>query len=145
MVTASHLLTGCVQLFVPFIIPLFKLNSFLIPVFIIQLSSVYPAIFLRNIIPVVYIVTILECDYRRGMVIWFVEHVQSVTTSNYSAFANSRTLQFTTARNKSSQSALSSPVDILLLPDSRPGRLATISHQPPILLTAVSRLLCNGS
>jgi hypothetical protein len=48
-----------------------------------------------------------------GLVSGSVEHLQnlqSVTTSNYSAIANSHTLQFTTTRTKSSQSAVSSPV-----------------------------------
>jgi hypothetical protein len=40
-----------------------------------------------------------------GLIIVFIEHLQIVTTSNYSAIANSHTLQF----NKSSQSAASSP------------------------------------
>jgi hypothetical protein len=35
---------------------------------------------------------------------------------------------------------VSSPVDLPLFPGSRPRRLAVISHQPPTLLTAVSRL-----
>jgi hypothetical protein len=35
---------------------------------------------------------------------------RTTRTSNYSAFANSHNLQFTTARTKSSQSAVSSPV-----------------------------------
>jgi hypothetical protein len=39
-----------------------------------------------------------------------IEHLQNVTTCNYSATANSHTLQFTTARTKSSQSTISSPV-----------------------------------
>jgi hypothetical protein len=43
-------------------------------------------------------------------VIELIEHLQILTTYNYSAIANSHTLQFTTARIKSSQSALSSPV-----------------------------------
>jgi hypothetical protein len=34
------------------------------------------------------------------LVIGFIEHLQIVTTSNYSAIANSHTLQFTTARKK---------------------------------------------
>jgi hypothetical protein len=38
----------------------------------------------------------------------------------------------------------SSTVDVLLLPGSRPRRLATISHQPPTLITTVSRHCCNG-
>jgi hypothetical protein len=41
---------------------------------------------------------------------WIIEHLLIVTTSNYSAIANSRTLQFTTTRTKSSQSAVSSLV-----------------------------------
>jgi hypothetical protein len=63
---------------------------------------------------------------------------------NYSAVANSHTLQFTTACAKSSRSAVSSPVDDPLLPGSRSHRLAAISHQPP-LITAISRLSCNHS
>jgi hypothetical protein len=48
-------------------------------------------------------------DYRRGFdcVTGFIEHLQIVTTSNYSAIANSHTLQFTKARIKSSESAVS--------------------------------------
>jgi hypothetical protein len=45
-----------------------------------------------------------------GLVIGFTEQLQIVTTSNYSAIANSHTLKFTTARTKSSQSAVSLPV-----------------------------------
>jgi hypothetical protein len=41
-----------------------------------------------------------------GFVIGFIEHLEIVTTSNYSAIANSHALQFTTARTRSSQSAL---------------------------------------
>jgi hypothetical protein len=44
------------------------------------------------------------------LVIGFIELLQIVTTSNYSAIANSHTQQFTTARTKSSQFAVSSPV-----------------------------------
>jgi hypothetical protein len=44
------------------------------------------------------------------LVIGFIDHLQIVTTSNYSAIANSRTLQSTTTRTKSSQSAMSTPV-----------------------------------
>jgi hypothetical protein len=75
----------------------------------------------------------------------FTEHLQNVATSNYCASANSRNLQFPTERDNSSQSAVSSPVDGPLLSGSRPRRLAAISHQPPTLLTAVSRLVYNGS
>jgi hypothetical protein len=39
-----------------------------------------------------------------GLIIQVIEHLQIVTTSNYSAITNSHTLQFTTARTKSSQS-----------------------------------------
>jgi hypothetical protein len=44
------------------------------------------------------------------LVTGFIEHLQIVTTNNYSAIANSHTLQFTTARINSSQSAVSSLV-----------------------------------
>jgi hypothetical protein len=76
-----------------------------------------------------------------GLVIGFTELLQNVTTSNYSAIANSHTLHFTVADTNSSQSAVSSPVDTPLLPGSPPRRLAVISHQPPTRITAVSRLL----
>jgi hypothetical protein len=79
------------------------------------------------------------------LVTGFIEHLQNVTINNSSAVANSHTLQFTTARTKSYQSAVSSPMDAALLPDSRPRRLAAILHQPPTLPTAVSRLSSNGS
>jgi hypothetical protein len=45
-----------------------------------------------------------------GLVSGFIEHLQIVTTRNYSSIANSHTLQFITAHTKSSQSAVSSPV-----------------------------------
>jgi hypothetical protein len=45
-----------------------------------------------------------------GLVIGLNKHLQIVTTSNYSAIANSHILQFTTARTKSSQSAVSSSI-----------------------------------
>jgi hypothetical protein len=45
-----------------------------------------------------------------GLIIGFIDHLQIVTASNYSAVANSHTLRFTTARSKSCQSAVSSPV-----------------------------------
>jgi hypothetical protein len=47
---------------------------------------------------------------RFGLVIEFIEHLQTVTTSNYSAVDNSHTLQFTIARAKYSQSTVSSVV-----------------------------------
>jgi hypothetical protein len=60
------------------------------------------------------IVTILWCDYRRGLglVVGFITHsyTQILTTSNYSAIANSHTLQFSAVPTKSSQFALASPV-----------------------------------
>jgi hypothetical protein len=40
------------------------------------------------------------------LIIEFIEHLQIVTTSNYSAIASSHTLQFTRARTKSSQTAV---------------------------------------
>jgi hypothetical protein len=42
------------------------------------------------------------------LVIGFTELLRNVTTSNYSAIAISHTLQFTTARTKSSQYVVSS-------------------------------------
>jgi hypothetical protein len=45
-----------------------------------------------------------------GLVIGFIEHLQIETTSNYNALTNSHTLQFTTARTKSYQPAVPSPV-----------------------------------
>jgi hypothetical protein len=45
-----------------------------------------------------------------GLIAGVTEHLQMVTTSNYRANTNSYILQFTTARTKSSQSAVSSPV-----------------------------------
>jgi hypothetical protein len=45
-----------------------------------------------------------------GLIIAITEHLQIVITCNYSAIANSHTLQFITARSKSFQSAVSSPV-----------------------------------
>jgi hypothetical protein len=59
-----------------------------------------------------YTVMILESLLTGfGLVTGFTEHLQIVTTSNYSTIANSHThLKFTTARTKSSQSAAPSPV-----------------------------------
>jgi hypothetical protein len=45
-----------------------------------------------------------------GLEIGFIEHLQIVTTSNYSTVANPHTLQFTPVHTKSSNSAVSSPV-----------------------------------
>jgi hypothetical protein len=53
-----------------------------------------------------HIVTCMS-DYR--LVIGFIELLQNVTTNNNGANTNSHTLQFITARTKSSQSAISSP------------------------------------
>jgi hypothetical protein len=55
----------------------------------------------------VYIVTYVS-DY--SSVIRFIEHLQIVTTSNYSAIVNSHKQQFTAARTKSSHSGMSSAV-----------------------------------
>jgi hypothetical protein len=41
-----------------------------------------------------------------GLLIGFIDHLQIVTTSNYSAVANSYPLQFGTARTKPTQSAV---------------------------------------
>jgi hypothetical protein len=45
-----------------------------------------------------------------GLVIGFIEYLQIVTTSNYSASTRLHTQQFTTAHIKSSQCAVSSQV-----------------------------------
>jgi hypothetical protein len=45
-----------------------------------------------------------------GLVMGFIELLQIETTSNYSAITISHTLQLTTARTKSFQCAVSSPV-----------------------------------
>jgi hypothetical protein len=43
------------------------------------------------------------------LIIGFIELLRNVTANNYSANTNSRTLRFTTACTKSSQSAVPSP------------------------------------
>jgi hypothetical protein len=45
-----------------------------------------------------------------GLIIGFIQHLQIIITSNCTAITNLDTLQFTTARTKSSQSAVSLPV-----------------------------------
>jgi hypothetical protein len=47
-------------------------------------------------------------------VIEFTEHLQIITTSNYSAVTNSHTLQFTTAHTKSSQSAVDPSTSVVM-------------------------------
>jgi hypothetical protein len=51
-------------------------------------------------------------DYRGGVgfVIVFIEHLEIVTTSNYSAIVNSQAHQLTTVCTKNSESVVSSPV-----------------------------------
>jgi hypothetical protein len=56
-----------------------------------------------------------------GVVIGFIDYLQIATTNNYSAITNAHTLQFTTARTKSSHSAVSSPV-VCLVTASNGGR-----------------------
>jgi hypothetical protein len=81
---------------------------------------------------------------RFGLVIEFIEHFQIVTTSNYSAVTNSHTQQFTTARTKSFQSSMSSPVvswywlpmaDVPLLWVSELSRTSATSFQQQQLAT----------
>jgi hypothetical protein len=88
------------------------------------------------------------------LVTGFTEHLEVANTSNYSANANSHTLQFTTACTKSFQFAVSSLVVVWYwlrtpyfpqLPCSRPYWPATVSQLPSTPLTAVSRLFHNGS
>jgi hypothetical protein len=43
------------------------------------------------------------------LAIGFIKNLHNVTTNKYNAIANSHTLQFTTTRSKTSQSAVSSP------------------------------------
>jgi hypothetical protein len=45
-----------------------------------------------------------------GLVIGFIEHLQNVTTRNYSTIANSHTLQFNIVCTNFSQYTMSSPV-----------------------------------
>jgi hypothetical protein len=73
-----------------------------------------------------------------GLVTGFIEHLQNVTTRNYSTVANSQSLQFTTPRTQSSQSALSSRVvagdefdQCPLLPSSRSYWLAIVPQLTP--------------
>jgi hypothetical protein len=47
----------------------------------------------------------LQTGFR--LVIGFIKYLLNITTSNYNAIANSHTLQFTTARTKPFQSAVS--------------------------------------
>jgi hypothetical protein len=90
----------------------------------------------------IYIVTCMS-DYRRGfeLVIRFIEHLQTVTTVLLLIHTFCSSLQHVL----SLLSLLSSPVDVPLLLGSCPSRLVAISHQPPTLLTAVSRLSHNHS
>jgi hypothetical protein len=56
------------------------------------------------------ITSLVTTDGGFGWVIGFIEHLQILTTSAYSAFAKSRTLQFSSARINFSQCVLSSSV-----------------------------------
>jgi hypothetical protein len=47
---------------------------------------------------------------RFGLVVGFIEHLQFVSTNNYSAVVNSHTIKFTTVLTKTSQSTASSPI-----------------------------------
>jgi hypothetical protein len=58
-----------------------------------------------HMVPSIYRHVIEWLQTGFGLVIEFTEHLQIVTISNYSTITNSHTLQFPTARTKSSQSA----------------------------------------
>jgi hypothetical protein len=115
----------------------------------------YAVVFWNIIYCCVYGVTVV----RDWIDIWFIKHLHIITTSNYIAFANSHTLQFTTAHTKSSQFVAASPLssasaftfwtNFLLFRLLSQGSieltkiLAAISHQPPALLHwIISRRLC---
>jgi hypothetical protein len=55
--------------------------------------------------------TFVTCSSYYRLVIGFIRPLQMVTSSNSSAIANSHILQFTTARTKFPQPAVSSPVN----------------------------------
>lgn len=59
---------------------------------------------------------VLGSNYRRGVWIGIIEHIQLLITIQYGTIAVSHILQFTRAHTYSSRSAVSSPVLWYLLP-----------------------------
>jgi hypothetical protein len=74
------------------------------------------------------------------MVIGFIEHLQIVTASNYSAIFHSHTPQFTIARIKTFLSAVSSPRCLVTAVDSVDPSASVFSGFCPHWLTPVSLL-----
>jgi hypothetical protein len=79
-----------------------------------------------------------------GLVCGFIELLQIVTTSNIALWLI-HTLCSSLRHVLNILSSVSSPMDVPLLPGSRPRRLAANSHQLPTLLIAVLRLPSNVS
>jgi hypothetical protein len=77
-------------------------------------------------------------------VIGFIDHLQNVTTRNYSAIAKSHTLQFTTAHTKFSQFLftgcflVTDPNNVLLLKSLPAGEYFTTDSQAGGHLTPIS-------
>jgi ABC-type lipoprotein release transport system permease subunit len=73
-----------------------------------------------------------QCIFTRwnGLVIGYIDHLQNVTTSNYSAIANSHILQFTIAHIKHSQSVVFTSRFLVMVPNN-------------VVLTALLTHCCN--
>jgi hypothetical protein len=66
-----------------------------------------------------------------GLVIGFIDYLQIVITSNYSAIANSHILQFTTASTKSSQSAVFTSRCVVTASNVERSRTTPVPQLPP--------------
>jgi hypothetical protein len=84
------------------------------------------------------------------LVIGFIEHFQNVTTSNYSAVANSNSLQFTTAHAKFSQFVFTSlflakdPNNVFCLHPYWLTNVSQLTKLSLMLRLTVSRPVCLG-